>query len=88
MRERPRGAIFASMPIRATVSSGRIVVDEPTLLPDGTTLDLVVDDEGDDLDEHERAALHAHLADAWRSAQAGRLRPASALMNELRSKRP
>jgi hypothetical protein len=34
------------MSIRAKVSSGRIIVDEPTLLPEGTTLNLVVDDEG------------------------------------------
>jgi hypothetical protein len=39
-----------------------------TLLPEGTTLNLVVDDEGDDLDDAERAALDAHLAAAWKSA--------------------
>jgi hypothetical protein len=75
------------MTIRAKVQSGRLVVDEPTLLPEGTTLNLVVDDEGDDLPAEERAALNAHLAAAWRSVEAGRLRPASELLAELRARR-
>jgi hypothetical protein len=75
------------MSIRARVSSGRIVVDEPTLLPEGTTLDLVVDDEGDDLDAEECAALHVHLANAWKSVQAGNVRPADELLAELRARR-
>ena len=37
------------MSIRAKVASGRIIVDQPTLLPEGTTMNLVVDDEGDEL---------------------------------------
>lgn len=75
------------MPIRAKVSSGRIIVDEPTLLPEGTTLNLVVDDEGDDLDVEERAALDAHLAKAWESVRAGSVRPAEDLIAELRARR-
>jgi hypothetical protein len=75
------------MSIRAKVSSGRIIVDEPTLLPEGTTLNFVVDDEGDDLDGEERAVLDAHLANAWKSAQAGNVRPADDLVTELRSRR-
>jgi hypothetical protein len=73
------------MSIRAKVSRGRIIVDEPTLLPEGTTLNLVVD-EGDDLDDEEREALNAHLAAGWKSALAGNVRPASELLAELRSK--
>ncbi len=75
------------MAIRGRVSNGRIVVDEPTLLPEGTTLDLVVDDEGDDLDAEERAALHAHLQQSWESVGAGRVRPAEDLIAELRARR-
>lgn len=78
--------MLVTMSIRAKVSSGRIIVDEPTLLPEGTTLNLVVDDEGDDLDDNEREALNAHLLAGWRSAQAGQVRPASELLAELRSK--
>src|SRR4051812_25538564 len=66
------------MSIRAKVSSGRIIVDQPTLLPEGTTLDLVVDDEGDDLDDEEREALNAHLAPAGTAPRpATSVRPAS-----------
>lgn len=73
--------------VRAKVSGGRILVDEPTLLPEGTMLNLVVEDEGDDLDEAERSALNAHLAAAWESVQAGDVRPADELLARLRSKR-
>lgn len=45
------------MSLRATVRNGRLVVDEPTDLPEGTVLELVVDDEGDDLGPEEKAAL-------------------------------
>lgn len=82
---RSMGRLFV-MSIRAKVSSGRIVVDEPTMLPEGTTLNLVVDDEGDELDEVERAALNAHLAAAWKNAQAGNVRPAEELLARLRSR--
>lgn len=75
------------MSIRGKASSGRIIVDEPTLLPEGTTLNLVLDDEGDDLDEAEREALDAHLATAWTSAQTGNVRPADELLAELRKRR-
>jgi hypothetical protein len=75
------------MVIRAKVQSGRLLVDEPTSLPDGTTLNLVVDDEGDDLSEEERVELHAHLEASWRSAQEGRVRPASELLAELHARR-
>jgi hypothetical protein len=74
-------------PLRARVENGRLHLDEPTALPDGTELDLVIDDEGDDLTEHERQALHETLLKSWTSAQAGGLRSASALVDELRRKR-
>jgi hypothetical protein len=75
------------MALRATVQNGRIIVDEPTDLPDGTILYLVADDEGDALDDEARERLHAQLAVSWRSAQAGRTRPASELLAELRARR-
>lgn len=43
--------------LRARVRQGRLVPDEPTDLPEGTVLDLLADDEGDDLDDAERTAL-------------------------------
>ena len=74
-------------PLRAHVENGRLVLDEPTSLPDGTVVDLVADDEGDDLTGHERRALHEALSASWISAEAGRLRPASAILDELRQRR-
>jgi len=54
--------------LRARVLNRRLVLDEPTEFPDGTVLDLTVVDDGDELDEEERMALHAALASSWRSA--------------------
>ena len=74
-------------PLQARVEKGRLVLDEPTTLPEGTVLELVADDEGDDLSESERRALHDALSESWRSAEAGRLRPASSTVEELRQRR-
>ena len=74
-------------PLRARVRNGRLVLDEPTTLPEGTTLDLVADDEGDDLSAEERSALHGALSASWKSAEAGHLQPASEVIDELRRRR-
>jgi hypothetical protein len=74
-------------PLRARVERGRLVLDEPTTLPDGTIVDLVADDDGDDLSDEERLALHDALARSWESAEAGRLRPAAAILDELNRRR-
>lgn len=71
-------------PLKARVECGRIRLDEPTSLPDGTVLNLVVDDEGDDLDERDREALAAAIEKAARSAREGRFRPAADLIDDLR----
>ena len=70
--------------VRARVKNGRLVVDEPTSLPEGTVLDLVVDDEGDDLDATERALRDEALVKAWQQAQSGLGRPAQDVLNDLR----
>ncbi len=74
-------------PLRARVEKGRLVLDEPTTLPEGTVVDLVADDDGDDLSDEERRALHEALTRSWQSAEAGRLRPAASLLDELRQRR-
>jgi len=51
--------------LQARVENGRLVLDEPTPLPDGTVLNLVLD-EGDDLSDSERQALHDALAESSR----------------------
>lgn len=75
------------MSVRATVTAGRLVLDEETDLPEGTVLDLVLDDEGDSLDEGERAALERALQAAHLDAVDGSTRPASDLLRELRARR-
>ena len=62
-----------------------MVMEEPTDLPEGTVLELVADDEGDDLDEAQRAALHDAIECAMAAARAGRVRPAAEVLAELRS---
>lgn len=47
--------------MKAHVIAGRLVLDEPTELPDGTEVELVLADDGDDLDEADRAHLHVSL---------------------------
>ena len=74
-------------PLRARVEKGRLVLDEPTSLPDGTVVDLVADDGGDDLTDEERRALHEALSKSWESAKAGGLRAGSAILGELRPRR-
>jgi hypothetical protein len=74
-------------PLRARVEKGRLVLDEPTTLPDGTVVDLVADDQGDDLSDEERRALHEALSASSKSAEAGHLRPASAILDELHRRR-
>lgn len=74
-------------PFRARVENGRLILNEPTTLPDGAVIDLVIDDEGDDLTDEDRRALHAALTASWASADAGRLCSASTILDELRQRR-
>jgi hypothetical protein len=72
--------------LRARVINGRLQLDTATSLPEGTVLDLVVDDEGDDLDESDRAALDSAITRAWTSVQAGQGRPASEVIAAVRKR--
>lgn len=72
--------------VRAHVKNGRLVVDEPTSLPEGTVLDLVLDDEGDDLEVSERAVRDQALAKAWQQAQDDKGRPAGKVIDSLRQR--
>ena len=47
---------------------------------------LVVDDEGDDMDDAERTALEASIARGLADARAGNVRPAADVTAELRRK--
>jgi hypothetical protein len=56
--------------LRATVHDGRLTLDEPTTLAEGTVVDLVVAG-GDELDDAERARLDDALEASWASARQG-----------------
>ena len=75
------------MSVRAKVQNGRLIVDQETQLPEGTVLDLVIDDEGDALDEHERRALNAAIAQSVAQASVGRVAPVSDILQRLRERR-
>jgi hypothetical protein len=75
------------MSVRATVRNGRLIVDQPTDLPEGTVLDLVVDDEGDQLDPRERDALNAAISRSLQEADQGRTAPAQEILDKLRARR-
>jgi hypothetical protein len=70
--------------LRARVHNGRLVLDVPTDLPEGTILDLVVDDEGDDLTVEEMQVRDAAILQAWQSAKLGKGRSAEDLLDDLR----
>ena len=74
--------------LKARVKNGRIVVDEPTDLPEGTVLDLVAAAEAvDDLDEDERAELHAALDEGLAGMRSGGGIDAPVVLARLRDSR-
>lgn len=73
------------MTIRARVRKGRLVLDEPTDLPDGTEIELLPLDPGDWLDEADRSALHEALRQSDADVAAGRLVAAEDILRELKA---
>jgi hypothetical protein len=63
---------------------GRLVLDEPTNLPEGAEVELVVVD-GDELDEEDRARLHAALDRADDELRAGKGIPGGDIISALRA---
>jgi len=74
------------MTLKARVRKGRLVVDEPTDLPEGTEIELLPLDPGDWLDDEDREALHRALVASGRDVEAGRLTDADEVLRELRTK--
>lgn len=81
-------------PIRITakVKDGRLIVNEPTDLPEGTVLELVEDDpyayldEEDELDPEVKAQVDADIEESWADIQAGRTFPIEPLLEKLRQR--
>lgn len=74
------------MTIKARVREGRLVVNEPTDLPEGTEVDLLPLDPGDWLDDADREALHEGLQQSEADVAAGRLIDAEEVLRGLRSR--
>ncbi|MEW6775815.1 MAG: hypothetical protein AB1405_05950 [Bdellovibrionota bacterium] len=73
--------------LKARVRQGRLVLDEPTDLPEGAEIPLVVDHSWDDLDEEERTRLHAAIDESLEQAERGEAYPAEDIIRELRSRK-
>ncbi|HTS87874.1 MAG TPA: hypothetical protein VMG41_05235 [Gemmatimonadales bacterium] len=78
--------------LKAHVTGGRLVLDEPTELPNGTEVELVPLDEvlangGDYLDDEERERLHQSIERGLEDVRAGRTVDAREVIAELRAAR-
>lgn len=72
--------------VKARVIDGRIVVEGPTDLPEGTEWDLILYDRaGDSLRDEDRTALHRSLLRGVEQADAGLLTDADTVLAELDS---
>jgi hypothetical protein len=74
------------MTLKARVHKGRLIVDEPTRLPEGTEVDLLPLDPGDWLDAVDRALLDQALIASQADVEAGRLIDAEEVLRELRAR--
>jgi hypothetical protein len=78
--------------LKAHVKAGRLVLDEPTDLPEGEEVSLVPLDEvlvsgGDYLDDEERERLHDSLRESIRQMKSGQVVDAATALAELRAHR-
>lgn len=70
-------------PLRARVRNGRLVLDEPTNLPEGAEVNLSIVDGEDEMDDAERARLHRALERSIAQAKAGQLIDADEVIGKL-----
>ena len=71
--------------LRGHVKSGRIVVDEPTDLPEGTAVQLALLEDENDLSPEERAELDASIDRGLEQAARGEGSPAEDVLRRLRA---
>jgi hypothetical protein len=70
--------------LKAHVRNGRLIMDEPTDIPEGSEIELVIAGDEDNLDEKERERLHRALRKSWASAKRGDTRPVQEIMRKLK----
>ncbi len=75
-----------TLTLRAHVANGRLVVDESVDLPDGAEVQIAVVDGGDQLDDEDRARLHAAIEQAQDELDRGQGIPAAQFLADLRSR--
>ena len=74
--------------MKARVKNGRLVLDEPTDLPEGTEVTVsITDDDGGDYDDEERERINESLAVSFEQARKGQLIDADVVLARLRSRR-
>lgn len=78
--------------LKAHVKNERLLLDEPTDLPEGEVIELmpvndVLANGGDGLDDEERERLHDSLREGTRQMKAGETIDAADAMAELRAHR-
>lgn len=73
-------------PLKAHVKDGRIVLDEPTDLPEGQVFELFPVQLEDSFDEDERIALHRALERGSADVAAGRTVSADDLLARLEAR--
>jgi len=76
------GYSLPTWPVRARVIDGRLILDEPTDLPEGTEIELAPVE--DNLDDADRARLHDELDAADEELRAGKWSPGEQIVAELR----
>lgn len=86
------GKLSPMKPLKAHVRNGRLMLDEPTHLPEGEVVELVLLTEvlasgDDDLDDEERAALQREIEASFDAEEAGQLIDAADAIADLRSRR-
>ena len=72
--------------LKARVENGRLKLDEPTDLPEGTVVPLEIANDWDDLDDAERAEMHEAIREGIEDMEAGRTVDAKTAIAELRSR--
>jgi|HubBroStandDraft_1064217.scaffolds.fasta_scaffold466478_2 hypothetical protein len=78
-------------PLKAHVHKGRLVLDEPTDLPEGEEVELVplddvLDNGGDYLDDEERAALHRSIEQGIEDFEKGETEDAFEFLARLKAR--
>ena len=74
-----------TLTLKARVHDGRLILDEPIDLPEGTEVELVPANDGDDLDDADRARLHAAIARSAEQFRSGRSIPAEKVLDLFRT---